>query len=141
MGSRPIRTGTDDAPVSRSKKVLTKSTPDHVFLCRSMTESGLFGKDQDNSVSKLLTGEKSFATKQIAQEKEVDSIHHRPLEKMEAAGIEPASRNISAEASTCVVDHLYLANKRSGQQDRVSASQDIVSLLAVPAATKKYPTS
>ena len=60
---------------------------------------------------------------------------------MEAAGIEPASRNISAEASTCVVDLLYLAKQSSGQQDRHSASKDIGSLPAVPAATEKYPAS
>ena len=61
--------------------------------------------------------------------------------ELEAAGIEPASRDISAEASTCVVDLLSLADQRSDQQDRCSASQDFVSLSAVPAATEKYPAS
>ena len=48
----------------------------------------------------------------------------REQPKVEAAGIEPASRDISMKASTCVVDYLNLANARSNRQDRVSASQE-----------------
>ena len=136
-----LRTGTDDVPVNHSKKVLTKSTSGPVFFSRSMAQNDLLAKDNNNSASEILSREKSFHIKQIGQRKKVEGLHQRPLEKMEAAGIEPASRNISAEASTCVVDHLCLTNKRSGQQDHLSASQDVVSLSAVPTATKKYPTS
>ncbi len=35
-----LRTGTDDEPVSHSKKVLTKSTSDPVFFSRSLAQTG-----------------------------------------------------------------------------------------------------
>ena len=74
-----------------------------------MAQSGLIGEDKDNDASQILSRGKLFAAKQIGQRKKVEGLHQRPFEKVEAAGIEPASRNISAKASTCVVDHLNLA--------------------------------
>ena len=41
---------------------------------------------------------------------------------MEAAGIEPASRDVLTPVSTCVVDYLFLAETDSNRHDSVSAS-------------------
>ena len=78
-----LRTGTDDAPVSHSKKVSTKSTSGPVFFSRSMAQSDLLAEDNNNSASEMLSREKLFATKQIGQRKRVEGVHQRPLEKME----------------------------------------------------------
>ena len=41
---------------------------------------------------------------------------------MEAGGFEPPSRNVSKQASTCLVGHLYLALPNADQQAFSSAS-------------------
>jgi len=41
---------------------------------------------------------------------------------MEAAGIEPASRDVLTPVSTCVVDYLFLAKIDSGRHDSVFTS-------------------
>jgi len=45
---------------------------------------------------------------------------------VEAAGIEPASRDIFMKASTCVVDYLILARVDSNRQDATRASRELV---------------
>ena len=45
---------------------------------------------------------------------------------VEAAGIEPASRDIFMKASTCVVDCLILARADSNRQDAARASRELV---------------
>ena len=105
-----LRTGTDDAPVSHSKKVLTKKRTGPVFFSRSLAQSSVLAEHNDNSTSEKLSSDKLFVTEQIAPAKKADGLLQRPSLNMEAAGIEPASRDISAKASTCVVDHLCLAD-------------------------------
>ena len=48
-------------------------------------------------------------------------------QRMEAAGIEPASRSSRPEASTYIVGRLVLASAGSGRQDPASASPSKVS--------------
>ena len=53
-----------------------------------------------------------------------DSVKNRP-EKLEAAGIEPASRDMSGRVSTCVVRQLNLETASAGEQaSAVSSSTD-----------------
>ena len=44
---------------------------------------------------------------------------------MEAAGIEPASRDISTMASTCVADYLFFANLAANRQAEKLTSQKL----------------
>lgn len=89
-----IRTGTDDAPVSHAKKVLTKSTSQPVSPSRSVAQSGLLAENGNSNASELLRGENSFTTKEITQEKEAAGPLQRPLEKMAPAGYVPSANRI-----------------------------------------------
>ena len=51
---------------------------------------------------------------------------------MEAAGIEPASRDISTEASTCVVGEFGFARAAPRRQGSASASQELNFVASVP---------
>ena len=87
-------TGTDDAPVSHSEKVLTKNTSGPVFFGSSVAQSGPFAEVNNINAGELFSNENSFAAKQIGQTKKVEGLDQRPFEKMEAAGIEPVTRKL-----------------------------------------------
>ena len=59
---------------------------------------------------------------------------------MEAAGIEPASRDVSEGASTCIVDRLIFAGTDSDRQDSATASSEVFSPIPFQAAGTDQPT-
>ena len=63
------------------------------------------------------------------------------MRKLEAAGIEPASRCISGKASTCVVGHLNLALPDADRQASGSASSTVVSPHRGRAARSGQPSN
>lgn len=56
----------------------------------------------------------------------------RPTEAVEAAGIEPASRDISTPASTCVFGSLVLVAVRPNRQGMATTSREQVLTAGVP---------
>jgi hypothetical protein len=54
------------------------------------------------------------------------------MSKVEAAGIEPASRDISTEASTCVVAEFGFAPPAPRRQGSVVTSQELYFAASVP---------
>ena len=56
---------------------------------------------------------------------------------MEAAGIEPASRDMSAKASTCVAAALNFADSDVRRQTSDSASRELVLTAGVPGVTQR----
>lgn len=63
------------------------------------------------------------------------------IQIMEAGGIEPPSRDVSEQASTCVVDHFNLAWAVSERQDTASASPAEISRQPHRADGYRQPTS
>ena len=57
--------------------------------------------------------------------------------KVEAAGIEPASRNSSTQASTCVVELFNLATLRPCRPGRLAASSEQVLAASVPSSDSR----
>ncbi len=58
---------------------------------------------------------------------------------MEAAGIEPASRGISAQASTCVVDYLSFTHLSSNRRDLTWANPELCLAASVLDMTSSDP--
>lgn len=58
---------------------------------------------------------------------------------MEAAGIEPASRDVSTQASTCVVGYLSVAIRASNRRDAQTASRERSLVWGVPDAAQDDP--
>ncbi len=120
-----VRTGTDDLPVKTEEpKALTKSrVPD--VLSRPV-----LAKRQAEAVSESVPDEEPADDITYCNRKGLDLSDEtglatsRDTDMVEAAGIEPASRDISERASTCVVSHLAFAPADSGRRDSAFAISD-----------------
>ena len=85
-----LRTGTDDAPVSHSKKVLTKSTSLPVSLGRSVAQSVPESENTDSQASQHLAAVTSCQYRDKDQQQRTLPASPRPQEQVDVAGSNPA---------------------------------------------------